>query len=221
MTSPTKLRDVIARAVDPRQYISCPNKPEHEKIANREIYSIADRILAALRENGVVSASDYRHMLLKTNGCLGLLLGGANPKGPAYRETYDAASALLDKGFSEEWPTPPDTGSHVKFIKILKCSDPFAWYANFVGSVFPVEIFEMCLRPSQGIPESVYWCREGGAYNPLNYVRASDAEPILLTQGAGRNAVTLATGRLAVSTANDRVARSRPPLPSRPFSRGC
>jgi hypothetical protein len=41
--------------------------------------------------------------------------------------------------------------------------------------VLPVERYEVNRHPSQGIPEDVYWCREGGTYNCLNYVRASDA----------------------------------------------
>lgn len=62
-------------------------------------------------------------------------------------------------------------------IRIDKCTDPRAWYANRVGQILPVERFEKNRHPSQGqgIPEDVYWCREGGTYNAINYVRASDA----------------------------------------------
>lgn len=60
-------------------------------------------------------------------------------------------------------------------IRINKCTDAGAWYADRVGHVLPVERIEINRRPDQGIPEDVYWCREGGTYNPINYVRKSDA----------------------------------------------
>lgn len=60
-------------------------------------------------------------------------------------------------------------------IRINKCTDPRAWYADRVGQTLDVEWAEINRRPDQGIPEDVYWCREGGDYNPINYVRKSDA----------------------------------------------
>lgn len=63
-------------------------------------------------------------------------------------------------------------------IRIDKCTDPFAWYAGLVGQQFTVEWVEPNKHPSQGIPEDVYWCREGGLYNLVNYVRQSDATEI-------------------------------------------
>lgn len=63
-------------------------------------------------------------------------------------------------------------------IRIKKCTDPRAWYADRVGQTMVAERFEKNRRPEQGIPEDVYWCREGGYYNPINYVRASDAEVV-------------------------------------------
>ncbi len=60
-------------------------------------------------------------------------------------------------------------------IRIDKCTDPLAWYANRIGHTMAVERVEINRSPSQGIPEDVYWCREGGTYNPINYVRKSDA----------------------------------------------
>lgn len=60
-------------------------------------------------------------------------------------------------------------------IRIDKCTDPLAWYAGRVGQTLAVERHEINRHPSQGIPEDVYWCREGGVYNCINYVRASDA----------------------------------------------
>jgi hypothetical protein len=63
-------------------------------------------------------------------------------------------------------------------IRIDKCTSPDAWYANRIGQTMPVEHFEVLRHPSQGIPEDVYWCREGGVYNAINYVRRSDATEV-------------------------------------------
>jgi hypothetical protein len=41
-----------------------------------------------------------------------------------------------------------------------------------------VERHEINRHPSQGISEDVYWCREGGTYNAINYVLCSDAMPL-------------------------------------------
>lgn len=60
-------------------------------------------------------------------------------------------------------------------IRIDKCSFASAWYANRVGELFEVERTEKNRSPLQGIPGDVYWCREGGRYNPINYVLQSDA----------------------------------------------
>lgn len=49
------------------------------------------------------------------------------------------------------------------------------WYCDRIGHSFPVSRHEINRHPSQGIPENVYWVREGGTYNALNYVRESDA----------------------------------------------
>ena len=35
-------------------------------------------------------------------------------------------------------------------------------------------------RSDQGLPEYMYWCREGGQYNCLNFVLMSDAEELPL-----------------------------------------
>lgn len=59
-------------------------------------------------------------------------------------------------------------------IRINKCPNG-GWYAKRIGEVLDVERVEVLRHPSQGIPEDVYWCREGGIYNCINYVRASDA----------------------------------------------
>jgi len=75
---------------------------------------------------------------------------------------------------------PPDQPTSAK-IRVLKCTSPSAWYADRIGLTLPVSRIEINLRPSQGIPEDVYWCRTGDAYNTLNYVRFSDAEVITPT----------------------------------------
>lgn len=63
-------------------------------------------------------------------------------------------------------------------IRITKVTDSTAWYAPHVGKVLDVERFELNRHSSQGIPEDVYWCREGGTFNAINYVRASDATEV-------------------------------------------
>ena len=60
-------------------------------------------------------------------------------------------------------------------IRIDKCTSPSAWYRNRIGETLNVEGHDINRHPSQGIPENVYWCREGGRYNAVNYVPASDA----------------------------------------------
>lgn len=60
-------------------------------------------------------------------------------------------------------------------ILIHQSTDPQSWYSNRIGHVLDVEKMELNENEGQGIPEDVYWCREGGIYNPLNYVRKSDA----------------------------------------------
>lgn len=63
-------------------------------------------------------------------------------------------------------------------IRIDKSTDPKSWYANRIGEVMRVEKVEYNNHPAQGIPEDVCWCREGGTYNPINYVRMSDCTRI-------------------------------------------
>lgn len=72
-------------------------------------------------------------------------------------------------------------------ILINKVTYPGAWYAKHVGKILPVEFVEINRRPDQGIPEDVYWCREGGTYNPINYVRKSDATEVPMTEEKAKN----------------------------------
>ena len=67
---------------------------------------------------------------------------------------------------------------HTMSIRILKCSYLSAWYKDRIGHTMPVEWFEVNRHPYQGIPEDVYWCREGGIFNAINYVLSSDAEVV-------------------------------------------
>lgn len=59
-------------------------------------------------------------------------------------------------------------------IRIDKCSNG-GWYRDRIGQILPVEWAEHLHNESQGIPGDVYWCREGGTYNCINYVLQSDA----------------------------------------------
>lgn len=63
-------------------------------------------------------------------------------------------------------------------IRVLKCSDSRYWYSDLIGQLLEVYRVEKNIRPDQGIPGDVYWCREGGTYNPINFVLKSDAEEI-------------------------------------------
>ncbi len=65
-------------------------------------------------------------------------------------------------------PTP-------RHIRIERCSDSRLWYATKVGQTLPYEWFELNRSSSQGLPGDVYWCREGGTYNAINWILASDA----------------------------------------------
>jgi len=72
----------------------------------------------------------------------------------------------------------------IMIIRVNKCTDPYAWYAERIGQTLLVERVEVNGHPDQGIPEDVYWCREGGVYNPINYVRASDATVLIRAQSS-------------------------------------
>lgn len=54
------------------------------------------------------------------------------------------------------------------FIKVLDCNDPMLWYNKRIG-----EIFEVCRQD-----EEVYWTREGGRWNCLNWIDKKDCEVI-------------------------------------------
>lgn len=62
-------------------------------------------------------------------------------------------------------------------IRIDKCSNG-GWYRYRIGQILPVERVEHLNNESQGIPADVYWCREGGIYNCINWVLQSDATAV-------------------------------------------
>lgn len=64
------------------------------------------------------------------------------------------------------------------YIRIDKCSND-GWYRDRIGQVMHVEWSEVNRSPDQGLPGDVYWCREGGDFNPINYVLQSDATVVL------------------------------------------
>ena len=73
-------------------------------------------------------------------------------------------------------------------IKIIRCTDPLAWYADRIGQTIEAQRLEIRRSPTQGIPEDVYWCRTGDLYNTLNFVRRSDAEETSLPPPANPSA---------------------------------
>lgn len=70
-------------------------------------------------------------------------------------------------------------------IRINQCPNG-EWYRDRIGQILSVYRWELCRHPGQGIPENVYWCREGGAYNCMNYVRVSDATVVTETSDTPR-----------------------------------
>ncbi len=57
-------------------------------------------------------------------------------------------------------------------IKILKCSDSFLWYNKRIGEEFTVESITVESK------KKLFWVREGGTYNCINYVYEKDCEEI-------------------------------------------
>jgi len=53
-------------------------------------------------------------------------------------------------------------------VKVTKCYDSMLWYNKRIGEVFEIYREE----------EAVYWTREGGAWNCLNWIRKLDCEVI-------------------------------------------
>lgn len=53
-------------------------------------------------------------------------------------------------------------------IKVIQCDDHMLWYKKRIGQIFEV------LRED----EAVYWTREGGYFNCLNWIRKLDCEVV-------------------------------------------
>lgn len=53
-------------------------------------------------------------------------------------------------------------------VKVIECHDHMLWYNKRIGEIFEV------LREE----EAVYWTREGGHWNCLNWIRKLDCEVI-------------------------------------------
>lgn len=64
------------------------------------------------------------------------------------------------------------------YIRIDKCTGN-RWYRHLIGQIAPVERVEMNRHSDQGLDGDAYWVREGGTYNPINYVLQSDATVVL------------------------------------------
>lgn len=62
-------------------------------------------------------------------------------------------------------------------IKITQCPNR-EWYRTLVGQVLKVEMVEFVHSKDQGLPEHVYWCKEGPKAHVINWVRFSDAEVV-------------------------------------------
>lgn len=60
-------------------------------------------------------------------------------------------------------------------IRILKSRDALMWYSSRLNEVFNVEY---CLLESTESNSYIYWVREGGQFNCLNFVYENDCELI-------------------------------------------
>lgn len=58
-------------------------------------------------------------------------------------------------------------------VKIIKCSDYFYWYNNRVGTIIPIH--KVTFSATEGM---LYWAREGGTWNAINFIKPSDAEVV-------------------------------------------
>lgn len=58
-------------------------------------------------------------------------------------------------------------------VKIINCQDKSYWYNNLVGTV--VHIHKVTFNATEGM---LYWAREGGHWNCINFIKPSDAEVI-------------------------------------------
>jgi hypothetical protein len=53
-------------------------------------------------------------------------------------------------------------------VKVIACYDSMLWYKKHIGKTFEVVSEE----------EAIYWAREGGYFNCLNWIRKLDCEVV-------------------------------------------
>lgn len=58
-------------------------------------------------------------------------------------------------------------------VKIINCSDSLYWYNNLVGTIVPIH--KVTFSATEGM---LYWAREGGTWNAINFIKPSDAEVV-------------------------------------------
>jgi len=58
-------------------------------------------------------------------------------------------------------------------VKIINCSDNLYWYNNLVGTIVPIN--KVTFSATEGM---LYWAREGGTWNAINFIKPSDAEVV-------------------------------------------
>jgi hypothetical protein len=58
-------------------------------------------------------------------------------------------------------------------VKIINCQDKSYWYNNLVGTIVPIH--KVTFSATEGM---LYWAREGGTWNAINFIKPSDAEVI-------------------------------------------
>ncbi len=67
-------------------------------------------------------------------------------------------------------PRAPRLDGGPRKVRVDRCTNSGAWYADKVGQIVPIEFID-----SEG-----YWGREGGTYNCINVIRKSDATLLTL-----------------------------------------
>lgn len=58
-------------------------------------------------------------------------------------------------------------------VKIISCKDNSYWYKNLVGTIIPIH--KVTFNATEGM---LYWAREGGTWNAINFIKPSDTEVV-------------------------------------------
>lgn len=58
-------------------------------------------------------------------------------------------------------------------VKIINCSDSLYWYNNLIGTIVPIH--KVTFSATEGM---LYWAREGGTWDAINFIKPSDAEVV-------------------------------------------